>query len=176
MRLRRLQLFDYRNFERLDIELTSKVALFVGDNAQGKTNLLEAVYLLATLRAVRAETDLQLVGRGVLSDVLPAARVAAEVETLAGPLKIEVAIVARDVARGANATKTVKVNGTPKRLADAVGRLTAVLFSADDLLMIEGSPSLRRRYIDLTLMQVDQQYSSARSRFDRVLLQRNRLL
>ena len=176
MRLRRLQLFNYRNFERLDIELTSKVALFVGDNAQGKTNLLEAVYLLATLRAVRAETDMQLVGRGVLSDVLPAARVVAEAETLAGPLKIEVAIVARDAARGANATKTVKVNGTPKRLADAVGRLTAVLFSADDLLMIEGSPSLRRRYIDLTLMQVDQQYSSARSRFDRVLLQRNRLL
>src|SRR2546422_7035096 len=124
MRLRRLQLFDYRNFERLDIELTSKVALFVGDNAQGKTNLLEAVYLMATLRAVRAETDMQLVGRGVLSDVLPAARVVAEVETLAGPLKIEVAVVARD---GANATKTVKVNGTPKRLADAVGRLTAVL-------------------------------------------------
>jgi len=176
MRLRHLQLFDYRNFERLDIELTSRVALFVGDNAQGKTNLLEAIYLLATLRAVRAESDVQLVGRGVLSDVLPAARVVADVETLAGPLKIEVVVVARDAARGANATKTVKVNGTPKRLADAVGRLTAVLFSADDLLMIEGSPSLRRRYIDLTLMQVDQQYSSARSRFDRVLLQRNHLL
>ena len=176
MRLRRLQLFDYRNFERLDIELGSKVALFVGDNAQGKTNLLEAVYLLATLRGVRAETDVQLIRRELLSDVLPAARVVAEVETLAGALKLEVAVVARDAGRGANATKTVKVNGAPKRLSDAVGRLTAVLFSADDLLMIEGSPSLRRRYIDLTLMQVDQQYSSARSRYERVLVQRNHLL
>ena len=176
MRLRRLQLFDYRNFERLDIELPAKVALLVGDNAQGKTNLLEAVYLLATLRAVRAETDVQLIRRELLSDVLPAARVVAEVDTLGGRLKLEVAVVARDAGRGTNATKTVKVNGAPKRLADAVGRLTAVLFSADDLLMIEGSPSLRRRYIDLTLMQVDQQYSSARSRYERVLVQRNHLL
>jgi DNA replication and repair protein RecF len=176
MQLRHLQLFDYRNFERLDIELASKVALFVGDNAQGKTNLLEAVYLLATLRGVRAETDVQLIRRELLSDVLPAARVVAEVETLGGALKIEVAVVARDAARGANATKTVKVNGAPKRLSDAVGRLTAVLFSADDLLMIEGSPSLRRRYIDLTLMQVDEQYSAARSRYERVLVQRNHLL
>jgi DNA replication and repair protein RecF len=176
MRLRRLQLFDYRNFERLDIELPAKVALFVGDNAQGKTNLLEAVYLLATLRAVRAETDVQLIRRELLSDVLPAARVVAEVETLGGGLKIEVAVVARDPGRGANATKTVKLNGAPKRLADAVGRLMAVLFSADDLLMIEGSPSLRRRYIDLTLMQVDQQYSAARTRYERVLVQRNHLL
>src|SRR5881396_2635909 len=146
MRLRHLQLFDYRNFERLHIELPAKAALFVGDNAQGKTNLLEAVYLLATLRAVRAETDIQLIRRELLSDVLPAARVVAEVETRAGGLKLEVAVVARDPARGANATKTVKINGAPKRLADAVGRITAVLFSADDLLMIEGSPSLRRRY------------------------------
>jgi len=176
MRLRHLQLFDYRNFERLDIELDSEVALFVGDNAQGKTNLLEAVYLLATLRNVRAESDVQVIRRELLSDVLPAARVVAEVETLGGGLKLEVACVARDPGRGANATKTVKVNGAPKRLSDAVGRLMAVLFSADDLLMIEGSPLLRRRYIDLTLMQVDQQYSAARSRYERVLVQRNHLL
>ena len=176
MRLRHLQFSEYRNFERLDIELDSRVALFVGDNAQGKTNLLEGAYLLATLRPARAETDVQLIRREVLSEVLPAARVVGEIESKDGPLKIEVTVVARDAARSANATKTVKVNGAPKRLADAVGRLTAVLFSADDLLMIEGSPSLRRRYIDLTLMQVDPLYSSARSRYERVLVQRNHLL
>src|SRR2546422_3448446 len=142
MRLRRLQLFDYRNFERLDIELGSKVALFVGDNAQGKTNLLEAVYLLATLRGVRAETDVQLIRRELLSDVLPAARVVAEVETLAGALKLEVAVVARDAGRGANATKTVKVNGAPKRLSDAVGRLTAASFCGAGRVMMQGASSL----------------------------------
>jgi DNA replication and repair protein RecF len=176
MRLRRLQLFDYRNFERLDVELPSNVALFIGDNAQGKTNLLEAVYLLATMRGLRVETDAQLIRRDLLSDPLPAARVVAEAETSAGPLKVEAAVVGRPGARGPVATKTVKVNGSPKRLSDAVGRLMAVLFSADDLQMIDGTPSLRRRYIDLTLMQVDQEYARARSRYERVLTQRNHLL
>jgi DNA replication and repair protein RecF len=176
MRLRRLQLFDYRNFPRLDIELPANVALFIGDNAQGKTNLLEAVYLLATMRGLRVETDAQLIRRELLGDPLPAARVVAEADAAPGPVKVEAAIVARPGARGPIATKTVKINGAPKRLSDAVGRLMAVLFSADDLQMIDGAPSLRRRYIDLTLMQVDQEYARARSRFERVLVQRNHLL
>ena len=176
MRVQRLQLFDYRNFHRLDIEIPSETALFIGTNAQGKTNLLEAVYLLATLRGLRVETDAQFIRQEVLSDPLPAARIVADAQTLEGPLKLEVAVVGRPGARGPIATKTVKVNGAPKRLADAVGRLTAVLFSADDLLMIEGAPSLRRRYIDLTLMQFDRNYAAARSRYERVITQRNHLL
>lgn len=176
MRLRRLQLFDYRNFHRLDIQLAGRVGLFVGANAQGKTNLLEAVYLLATMRGLRAETDVQLIHRDSLEEVLPAARVAGDVETLSGPLKVEIAVVARGGARGPIASKTVKVNGAPKRLSDAVGRVTAVLFSADDLQMVDGPPSLRRRYIDLTLMQVDPQYATARARYERILTQRNHLL
>jgi DNA replication and repair protein RecF len=176
MRLRRLQLFDYRNFERLDVELDSNLALFIGDNAQGKTNLLEAVYLLATMRGSRVETDAQLIRRDLLTEPMPAARIVAEAETQAGPLKVEAAVVARPGARGPIATKTVKVNGAPKRLSDAVGRLMAVLFSADDLHLIDGTPSLRRRYVDLTLVQVDQEYAKARSRYERVLVQRNHLL
>jgi DNA replication and repair protein RecF len=176
MRVQRLQLFDYRNFHRLDIEIPSEVVLFIGANAQGKTNLLEAVYLLATLRGLRVETDAQLIRREVMSDPLPAARIVGDAETSEGSLKLEVAVVARTGARGPIATKTVKVNGAPKRLADAVGRLTAVLFSADDLLMIEGTPSLRRRYVDLMVMQFDRAYAAARSRYDRVITQRNHLL
>ena len=176
MRLSRLQLFDYRNFERLDVELPANVALFIGDNAQGKTNLLEAVYLLATMRGLRVETDAQLIRSELLGDPQPAARIVAEADTAAGPLKVETAVVARPGARGPIATKTVKINGAPKRLSDAVGRLMAVLFSADDLQLIDGAPSLRRRYIDLTLIQVDQEYARARSRYERVLVQRNHLL
>ncbi len=176
MRLLHLQLADYRNIQRLDIDLPPGAAIFVGDNAEGKSNLLEAIYLLATMRGMRAETDVQLVRQEALDDALPAARIVAQVETRAGPLKLEVAIVARPGANGQLATKTVRVNGVPKRLSDAVGRLTAVLFTAEDLDMLTGAPSLRRRYIDLTLMQVDQQYGAARSRFERVLTQRNHLL
>ncbi|HEU4759189.1 MAG TPA: DNA replication and repair protein RecF, partial [Dehalococcoidia bacterium] len=176
MRLLHLQLFDYRNFHRLDLPLPAGPALFIGDNAQGKTNLLEAVHLLATMRVLRAETDAQLIRRQSLDDVLPAARLVAQAETLAGPLKLEVAVVARPGAQGPIATKTVRVNGVPRRLSDAVGRFLAVLFSPDDLDLVSGPPSLRRQFLDITLSQVEPAYAAARHRFERVLLQRNHLL
>lgn len=176
MRLRRLQLFDYRNFERLDLEFPREITVVIGENAQGKSNLLEAVYMLATMRAVRAETDVQLVRRETLADVQPAARIVGNVETLAGPLKVEIAVVARSGANGMIASKTVRVNGAPKRVSDAIGRLTAVLFTADDMEMIVGSPSLRRRFIDITLAQIDPAYAKASRQYDRVLSQRNSLL
>ncbi|HET9475894.1 MAG TPA: DNA replication/repair protein RecF [Dehalococcoidia bacterium] len=177
MRIRHLRLSDYRNFQRLDVYLAGGVSIFVGDNAQGKSNLLEAVYLLATMRGLRAETDAQLVRRDSLLDgALPAARVVAEGATQEGPLKLEVTVVARPGPQGPIGTKTVKVNGVPRRISDAVGRLTAVLFTAEDMELITGPPSGRRRLLDIALTQVEPAYSSARSRFERVLTQRNHLL
>jgi DNA replication and repair protein RecF len=180
MRLLRLQLSDYRNFHRLDLAPGPAASLFVGANAQGKTNLLEAVYLLATMKELRAETDAQVIRREVTGEPIPAARVVGEAETAAGHLKLEVAIVGRaqtaDRSGGLIAGKSVKVNGVSRRLSDAVGRLTAVLFTAADIDLVSGAPSLRRRYLDITLSQVDRAYVTARSRLDRVLAQRNHLL
>ncbi len=176
MRLTRLHLSNYRNFRRLELELPAGVSVFVGDNAQGKSNLLEAVYLLATMRAVRAEADSQLVGRGALAGAAAVARVAGEVETAAGVLRLEVAVTVRAGSGGPVATKTVKVNGNPRRLSAAVGCMTAVLFTAEDLELVSGPPALRRRFIDLALGQVDPKYNAARARFERALTQRNHLL
>jgi DNA replication and repair protein RecF len=176
MRLMRLQITGYRNIERLEIALPHRLGVFVGENAQGKSNLFEAVYMLATMRAVRAETDAQVIRREGLDDVLPAARVVGEAETAEGPLKVEVTVTGRPGANGPIGTKTAKINGVSKRHSDAVGRLTAVLFTAGDLDLISGSPSGRRRYFDTTLAQVDPAYSSARSKYERVLTQRNHLL
>jgi DNA replication and repair protein RecF len=176
MRIRTLQLSDYRNFERLSLELAAGPCLFVGDNAQGKSNLLEAIYLLATMRALRAETEAQLIRREALGDVLPAARVVGEVDTQQGGLRIEVVVAGRPGSLGPVGVKTVKLNGVPKRTSDAVGKLTAVLFTADDLDLITGPPSGRRHFVDIALGQVDHQYSLARSRYERILQQRNHLL
>ena len=176
MRLHRLQLFDYRNFHRLDLSLGPGASVFTGANAQGKTNLLEAVYLLATMKELRAESEAQVIRREAVADPIPAARVVGEGETAAGPLKVEVAVVGREGSNGLVASKTVKVNGVPKRLADAVGRLTAVLFTAADIDLISGAPSARRRYLDITLSQIDGRYVVARSRLERVIAQRNHLL
>lgn len=176
MRLLELEVSGYRNLDKLALSFSTDRAVFVGENAQGKSNLLEAVYLLATMRAARAETDVQVVSRAAFDEVLPAARVVGQVSTGAGPLKLEVTVVARQGANGPIGTKTVKVNGVAKRIADAVGRMTAVLFTADDLEMITGAPSLRRRYLDTTLAQVEPHYAQARSRYEKVLTQRNSLL
>jgi DNA replication and repair protein RecF len=176
VRLNHLKVTDYRNLRAVDLDFPRDVAIVIGPNAQGKSNLLEAIYLLATMRSTRVETDAQLIRRDALADVLPAARVVGEASTANGPLKIEVTLVGRAGANGPIATKTVKVNGVAKRLSDATGRLTAVLFTAEDLDMITGAPSLRRRYLDLTLSQIDPHYSAARSHFERVLTQRNSLL
>lgn len=147
---------------------------FIGENAQGKSNFLEAINLLATMKSVRAETDAQVVRQEALDDVLPAARVVGNISTREGPLKIEVTVLLRP---GSNtASKTVKVNGAARQLSAAVGRMTAVLFTAEDMEMFTGSPSLRRRYLDVTLSQVDLEYSRSRSRFERLLPQRNALL
>lgn len=176
MRLLRLQLFDYRNFHRLDLTLGPRASVFVGGNAQGKTNLLESVYLLATMRELRAETEAQVIRRQATDDPMPAARVVAEAETAEGRLKLDVAVVGRDGPHGLIASKTAKVNGVPKRLSDAVGRLVAVLFTAADIDLASGAPSARRHYIDITLSQADRGYVAARSRFERVIAQRNHLL
>ena len=176
MRLLRLQLFDYRNFHRLDLSLGPGASVFVGGNAQGKSNLLEAVYLLATMRELRAETETQVIRKQVTNDPMPAARVVAEADTAEGRLRLELAVIGREGPHGLIASKTVKLNGVPKRLSDAVGRLAAVLFTAADIDLTSGAPSARRRYVDITLSQVDRDYVSAHSRFERVLAQRNHLL
>jgi DNA replication and repair protein RecF len=187
MRVRRLQLADYRNFPQLDFSPPAGPVVIVGGNAQGKSNLLEAVYLLSTMRSPRADSDGELIHwqAAQVAGVPPLARLVAEVEGRGGGLRLEMAVVARGgdlgslAARPAGvprANKVVRVNGVTRRLADAVGQLNAVLFTAHDMEVIDGPPSLRRRYLDITISQVDGGYLRALQRYAKVLLQRNHLL
>jgi DNA replication and repair protein RecF len=187
MRVRRLQLADYRNFPRLDFSLPTGPVVVVGGNAQGKSNLLEAVYLLSTMRSPRADSDGELIRRQAAqpAGAPPLARLVAEVDGHGGPLRLEMVVVARGGDLGSSAArpagvpranKVVRVNGVAKRLADAVGQLNAVLFTAHDMEVIDGPPSLRRRYLDITISQVDGGYLRALQRYAKVVLQRNHLL
>jgi len=197
MRLTRLLLSDYRNFPSLDLRLSPGPSIFVGDNAQGKTNLLEAIYLLSAMRTPRVQTESQLIRWQALSSggqtsglpdsslISPSspngtygvARAVGELETLRGSLSVEVTVMSREGNNGRLLSgKTVRINGLPRRLIDAVGRVNAVLFTADDLDLVKGPPALRRRYLDLTISQVDAAYLGARQRYEKILLQRNHLL
>ncbi len=171
-----LHLQNYRNYARVQLKLDKGLNLVVGENAQGKSNLLEAIYLLSTLRSSRASSDADLVRRDILSSDFPVARLSCEVERSAGNLQLEVAVVGRTTDPSHRAGKRVRVNGLPKRASEAVGQLAAVLFTTLDIEVVAGPPLLRRRYLDMMISQVDRGYLRAMQRYARVLQQRNSLL
>ncbi|HWQ28871.1 MAG TPA: DNA replication/repair protein RecF [Dehalococcoidia bacterium] len=176
MRVRHLSLTNFRNYRHQELDLPEGRALVLGANAQGKSNLLEALFLLATMRSPRAVTDVELIHEEARETPQPVARVAATAERRSGDVIVDIAIVARPGAHGLLASKRVKVNGLPRRQQDAVGQINAVLCTTDDLALITGSPSERRRFLDTMLSQTDRTYAAALSRYTRVLTQRNALL
>ncbi|GIW18323.1 MAG: DNA replication and repair protein RecF [Tepidiforma sp.] len=171
-----LELVNFRNYVRAHIRLDRGLNLFVGDNAQGKSNLLEAIYLLSTLRSSRASQDSDLVRRDILPSDFPVARLACQVERSAGNLALELAIVGRTVDPAHRAGKRVRVNGVPRKASEAVGQLCAVLFTTLDIDIVAGPPLMRRRYLDMMISQVDRGYLRAMQKYARVVQQRNSLL
>lgn len=181
MYLRHLSLQNYRNYAQLDLTLSPGAAVFVGDNAQGKTNLLESIYLLATTRTSRSSNDADLVRWGAADTETPAARIDGHAQRRQGEVEVTVAIglagqgETNDAARS-HASKRLQVNGVPRRASDVVGQIAAVLFTAQDIELLAGPPAMRRRYLDVTISQVNPLYLRALQRYSRVLLQRNSLL
>ncbi|HEY4669869.1 MAG TPA: DNA replication/repair protein RecF [Tepidiformaceae bacterium] len=171
-----LHIANYRNYVRSSVRLDRGLNLFMGDNAQGKSNLLEAIYLLSTLRSSRASSDADLVRRDIIDSDFPVARLECHVERSAGNMQLEVAIVGRTTDASHRAGKRVRLNGIPKRASEAVGQLCAVLFTTLDIEIVAGPPLLRRRYLDMMISQVDRGYLRAMQRYARVLQQRNSLL
>lgn len=180
MHLAHLALTDVRSFRHLAIDLAPGVYVIAGENAAGKTNLLESVAMLATTKGVRSGPDLDLIAwQAVAEDPLPAARLEADVETAAGKRSLEVAVIAQVAVAGVPPTragKRFRVNGVARRASDLIGQLRVVMFAADDLAIIDGPPVNRRRYLDLTISQLDPAYLRALQRYARVLEQRNSLL
>jgi DNA replication and repair protein RecF len=180
MRIQHLSLTNFRNYSRLELDFPAGVVLLQGDNAQGKTNLLEAIYLLSRMRSPRTSTERELVNWLALEEDLPFARLVAQIEKGAETENIELSLVQNHTqgleANGAALRKTIRVNGVNKRALDAVGLLSAVLFMPQDIELVAGSPSGRRRYLDDTLCQIDRRYCRELQSYNRVLTERNYLL
>jgi DNA replication and repair protein RecF len=185
--LHHLSLTHFRNYSHAKLELPSSVSLFQGDNGQGKTNLLEAIYFLATTRSLRAGSDREMVNWEAAEEPIPFARVEAGVRRERGDLKVEIVIRADRMSRHGSAleegggvvgelSKRIKVNGVAKRALDLVGLINVVVFSPQDLDLIGGAPSGRRRHLDISNCQVDRRYCHALQQYNRVLSQRNHLL
>lgn len=187
MLLSHLSLTNFRSYRQLDLRLPAPVVLFQGDNGQGKTNLLESIYFLATTRSLRAGSDRELINWFALDEPIPFARVEGTVRKAHSELRIEIVIRADRPERlhptlleGGTApvelSKRIKINGVPKRAMDLIGLVNVVMFSPQDLDLVAGAPSLRRRYLDIVNSQIDHRYFRALQQYARVLAQRNHLL
>lgn len=164
MWVKELRLDNFRNYERLTLSLSRGVNVFFGRNGAGKTNLLEAVYLLATGRALRASRETEMLRWG--SDWM---YLKALVEARAGDLLIEVSL--------GREGKSSRVNGCEsRRIHDLLGNLRVVFFSPDELSLVKGPPQVRRRYMDLLLSQVSKAYYQFALLYYRLVNQKNAYL
>ncbi len=158
------------------------MTLIQGQNAQGKTNLLEAIYFLATSKAAHAGSEREVVGWGAEHEPIPYSRVAARVRPgereSARPLDLEIVLTQREGGSPARPSykKQVKINGVAKRNLDLIGLMRAVLFLPEDTVLVAGGPSERRRYLDVALCQIDREYTRHLARYQKVVTQRNGLL
>lgn len=177
-----LSLRDFRNYERLDLKLEPGVTLLYGPNAAGKTTILEAIYFLATTRSPRAGADRELVRFEAQGDigVPPFARLVCDVARADGHVRLEVVVQRRAEEEAATGTaptiKTVRVDRKAVRALDLVGNLRVVLFTPADIALVTGAPAERRRYLDVTLSQIDGRYVRTLAHYQKVVQQRNSLL
>jgi DNA replication and repair protein RecF len=161
--LAHLRLRDFRNYARLNADFLPGFHLLLGDNAQGKTNILEAVYLMATLRSFRGVGSAQMIRHGA-KGYFVGGRVVAQ-----GEREIKMYWSTRE--------RNLALDGQPvKRLADYLGALRTVVFCTEDLQLIKGTARARRRFIDLLLVQTQPDYLPLLQRYMHTVRARNALL
>jgi len=163
-----LQIRHFRNLAEQQLDLPAEGVAIVGENAQGKTNLLEAIYYLETFRSFRGSRDDRLVAFG--EDFF---RVVGSLDEAAPEDRVEVAAAFQN--RGKR--KKITLNGEePERLGDALGRLAAVVFSPADVALVSDGPGARRRFLDIVLSLNVPEYLGILQRFRQILSQRNAAL
>lgn len=165
MYVQSLELKNYRNYEDLSVHFSTGTNLFYGDNAQGKTNILESIYLCGTTKSHRGSKDKELIRFG-------------EEEA-----HIRLMLIKRDVPHRIDLhlkkkkTKGIAIDGVPiRKSSDLLGMLHIIFFSPEDLSIIKNGPGERRRFLDMELCQLQKVYMHHLSQYNRVLRQRNQLL
>ena len=172
-----LSLTDFRIFSRFDQAVPRNSLILEGDNAQGKTSLLEAVYYLSTLDSFQASNSLDLINFSALQNDLAVCRTAAGFWKKDADHHLEIRII-RDTLSNGNTSvrKEVLLDGSQQKINSVIGTFNAVLFLPHMLQIVTGAPQLRRHYLNLTLAQVDPTYSESLSEYNKALVQRNALL
>ena len=165
MIIKSLELADFRNYDSLHIDFSSGTNILYGDNAQGKTNILEAIYLSATTKSHKGSKD---------KDVVNFYKEESHIRTYLEKDGIETRV---DMHLRKNKSKGIAIDGQKiKKAAELLGLLNVVFFSPEDLSIIKNGPSERRRFVDMELCQLDQFYLYNLNHYNKIVNQRNKLL
>ena len=164
MKVSSLKLVDYRNYEKLELKFYDDLNIFIGCNAQGKTNILEAVYYAACGSSFRSSTDSELVRWNA-----PGGSISLGFQRFGVENQLDFTFY-RDRRR------TIAYNGRKISVKELIGAVNVVLFAPDDLQLIKGAPAGRRRFLDMEISQASPAYYHELIKYNRLLQQRNSLL
>lgn len=164
MNIERLQLTDYRNYKSLTLDFSNKINVFIGENAQGKTNVMESIYVLAMAKSHRTANDKELIRWDA-----DYGKIEGVVNKRYGSVPIELTISKKG--------KKGKINHLEQsKLSNYIGQMNVVMFAPEDLNIVKGSPQIRRRFIDMEIGQISPVYLHDLLTFQKILKQRNHLL
>ncbi len=176
MFLKNITFRNFRNYESLRLQFSPGVNLITGENAQGKTNILEGIYFLSTAKSHRTNRDDELIRRGSLWFYLKGQVLSqrsnsqAKIESWATSNVIE-------ITNACGEKKKVRINGkAQEKISNVIGKMNVVMFSPEDLSLVKGAPSERRRFLDILISQVSPSYLYALQEYFAALRQRNELL
>lgn len=164
MIIKSLQLTDYRNYERLQLNFSPNINVFIGENAQGKTNVMESIFVLALAKSHRTTNDKELIRWGK-----EYGKIEGVIQNRYGDFPIELTIT--------NKGKKGKVNHIEQlKLSNYIGQVNVIMFAPEDLNIVKGSPNVRRRFIDMEIGQISSVYLNDLLTFQKILKQRNQFL
>ncbi|MHC5373089.1 DNA replication/repair protein RecF [Enterococcus sp. LJL120] len=164
MKLTELSLKNYRNYQTVDLTFQRSLTIFLGENAQGKTNLLESIYFLAMTRSHRTSHEQEIIRWG------------ADLATVKGVIEKKTSKIPLEIQLSKKGRKT-KVNYLEqKKLSDYIGQMNVILFAPEDLSLVKGSPALRRKFLDMELGQINPLYLYDLVQYQGILKQRNQYL
>jgi len=164
MHIKKLELTNYRNYEQLEITFDDQINVIIGENAQGKTNLMEAIYVLSFARSHRTPREKELIQWD--KDY---AKIEGRINKRNQSIPLQISISSKG--------KNAKVNHLEKhRLSDYIGSVNVVMFAPEDLTIVKGAPQIRRRFMDMELGKIQPKYIYHLAQYQKVLKQRNHLL
>ncbi|MDP2776701.1 MAG: AAA family ATPase, partial [Anaerolineales bacterium] len=177
MYLKHLSLTNFRSLTRLDAELPRRAVLLVGENAQGKSSVLEAIYFLAAFASFQTHVDRQIVNFHEAKNPLAVTRLVAEYQRGKTKHRLEARLILEPTgSNGQRLRREILLDGAKRHANDVIGHFNAVIFVPQMSQIIEGGPDERRRYLNLALAQAVPSYARALSEYNQALTQRNALL